>query len=58
MKLNERWFDIKEYEGLYKISNLGNIEREGKKLKMCKSSEGYFNLFKQKKYKWKYIIRL
>ena len=56
----EIWKDIPEYEGYYKVSNLGNIKslnyrRTGKEqlLKLSKESNGYLQvgLFKNKKNK-------
>lgn len=39
----EVWKDIKEYEGLYQVSNLGNVKslRYGKVLKQNKHKQGY-----------------
>lgn len=39
----EEWKDIKDYEGLYQVSNLGNVIgiKSGKILKIYKSKRGY-----------------
>lgn len=61
---NELWKDIKDYEGLYQISNLGRVKslRFGKEkiLKYGKSGKGYFfvNLCKNGEYKSYIVHRL
>ena len=53
----EEWKDILGYEGLYKVSNLGNIKslkfQKEKVLKLQTNTKGYFivNLYKNKKMK-------
>jgi hypothetical protein len=59
----EVWKDIKGYEGLYQISNLGNVKsiyRYKKKLKPYKNKNGYYyvNLYKNNQLKHLYIHRL
>ena len=41
--MEEIWKDIKEYEGLYQVSNLGNIKslRRNKLIKYSKDNKGY-----------------
>ena len=66
MKLNnmqEIWKDIKGYEGLYQISNLGNVKSISKKVKKLKpfnDKDGYklVNLYKNKKIKQVRVHRL
>lgn len=56
--------DIKGYEGLYQVSNMGNVKslnkRKGRILKPQKDSDGYLqvNLYKQGKLKHHKIHRL
>ena len=38
----EVWKDIRDYEGIYKISNFGRVKRERKILKSSKNSVGYY----------------
>lgn len=42
--MNEIWKDVVGYEGLYKVSNLGNIfsTRSGKNLKPSVNTNGYY----------------
>lgn len=53
----EIWKDIPNYEGIYKVSNLGNVKSlmfgKEKILKLQKTGTGYYflNLWKDKKYK-------
>ncbi len=52
----EVWKDVKGYEGLYQVSNLGKVRslfRYKKRLKPCKSNIGYeyVNLYKNNKMK-------
>ena len=57
----EIYMDIKGYEGIYQVSNLGNIRNsKGKVLKPIKSSEGYMQivLCKNGEHKRYYIHRL
>ena len=60
----EIWKDIKDYEGLYQVSNLGRVKslKYGKEkiLKSCKLNNGYLivNLHKEGKQKHYYIHRL
>ena len=49
--MEEIWKDIKGYENLYQISNLGNVKslnyrctKKEKLLKLCKDSDGYLNV--------------
>lgn len=47
MKNNEIWKDIKEYEGLYQVSNYGNIKsfkRKTRNLKPYKTYRGYYGI--------------
>lgn len=39
--MKEVFLDIPDYEGLYEVSNLGRIRRNGKILKPCKNRGGY-----------------
>ena len=44
MNNKEIWKDIKNYEGLYQISNFGNVKsfkRKEKELRKCKNARGY-----------------
>ena len=60
----EEWKDILGYEGLYKVSNLGNIKslkfQKEKVLKLQTNTKGYFivNLYKNKKMKSHQIHQL
>ena len=60
----EEWEDILGYEGLYKVSNLGNIKslkfQKEKVLKLQTNTKGYFivNLYKNKKMKSHQIHQL
>ncbi len=60
----EEWKDILGYEGLYKVSNLGNIKslkfQKEKVLKHQTNTKGYFivNLYKNKKMKSHQIHQL
>lgn len=64
--MKEIWKDIKGYEGLYQISNFGNVKtfkRQGTDERILKSKEdgcGYLRvrLLKNYKYRIKYISRL
>lgn len=60
--MNEIWKDIKGYEGLYQISNLGRIKiiKNGKIKKMSSIPKGYLRtgLTKNKKTKYYYPHRL
>ena len=60
--INEIWKDVKDYEGLYKISNLGNIRgmKSNKVLVLSSSPSGYkfIRLFKKSKGKNYRIHRL
>ena len=38
----EIWKDIRDYEGIYEISNFGRVKREKKILKSSKNSMGYY----------------
>lgn len=46
MSLYERWEQIKDYEGLYEVSNLGRIrnKKTGRILKPLKNTNGYLRL--------------
>lgn len=59
--MKEIWKDIKNYEGLYQVSNLGNVKslRTGKKI-YYSTAGGYYrvNLFKDKRRKGFSIHRL
>lgn len=60
----EIWKDIEGYEGLYQVSNLGNVKslnkRKGRILKLTKDHFGYLrvNLYKDFKYKIHKVHRL
>lgn len=62
--MTEQWKDILGYEGLYKVSNLGNIKslkfQKEKVLKLQTNTKGYFivNLYKNKKMKSHQIHQL
>ena len=59
--MEELYKDIKGYEGLYQISNLGNvINKNGKKKKLTKNADGYLrvSLSKNNKKKWFFVHRL
>ena len=65
--MKEIWKDIKGYEGLYQVSNLGNIKslnynhtKKEKILKPLKRKDEYLKirLYKNKKYKTYFIHRL
>ena len=53
----EVWKDIKDYEGLYKISNLGNIESLDKN-KIIKSSNQFKQFIAKRIYKGKRISQV
>lgn len=63
----ELWKDIKEYEGLYQVSNLGNIKSldkkdslgrkvKGKKMKPIKRKDGYLDITLHKNGKGKHFL--
>lgn len=60
----EIWKDIQGYEGLYQVSNYGNVKslRSGKLLVPCKNQENcghlHLQLYKDKKAKTHYVHRL
>lgn len=60
--MEETWKDIKDYEGMYQVSNLGRVKSLKKNiiLKMNKCSSGYYNVsfWKNGKEKKKLIHRL
>lgn len=69
--VEEIWKDIPGYEGIYQVSNLGNVKslqmyatggyiRRDKLLKPCNNGNGYFSVFLRKNGKKhaKYIHRL
>ena len=67
MCYNEEWRDIKGYEGLYQISNFGNIKslnfnktNQQRILTLKKSTAGYYQiiLYQKNKATNKYIHRL
>lgn len=67
MQEKEIWKDIQGYEGLYQVSNLGNVKnkiqpylKQEKIYKKFSNSNGYLfvGLRKDKKRKFKYIHRL
>lgn len=57
MKATEIWRDILDYEGLYQISNLGNVKSITRNilLKKCLNKKGYFIVYLSKKSKKKTI---
>ena len=64
---NEIWKDVKGYEGLYMVSNLGNVKslgnnkkRKEKMLKPCKVNNGYLQitLYKNGEIKRIYVHKL
>lgn len=65
--MQEIWKPIKDFEGLYEVSNMGNVRSlnyrctgEIKILKLCKDKDGYMvvNLYKNKKLYRKSVHRL
>lgn len=60
--MKELWKDIKDYEGIYQVSNLGRVKRvaTGRVLKGCKDKYGYLrvDLCKNGKHKNHKIHRL
>jgi len=47
--MDEIWKDVVGYEGLYKVSNIGNIKnRHGKVLSLVKSTNGYYRIILSK----------
>jgi hypothetical protein len=56
----EQWKDIKNYEGLYEISSIGNVKRGDRYLKPRFSHNGYYRigLCKNSKQKWFQVHRL
>lgn len=44
--MEEVWKDIKDYEGIYQVSNFGRVKRvtTGRILKGCKDKDGYLNV--------------
>lgn len=60
-RLIEEWRDIKGYEGLYQVSNLGKVRnKKGKVLKQYRNNKGYpcVHMYKNNKYKTKNVHRL
>ncbi len=47
--MKEIWKDIKDYESLYQVSNLGNVRRKNKILKLQKGPYGYLIVCLSKK---------
>lgn len=43
--ITEVWKDIKGYEGLFQISNQGNIKKNGKKIVPWKDNKGYLRVY-------------
>lgn len=61
--MEEIWRDIKEYEGLYQVSNIGRVKslfRYKKILKLYKDKDGYLyvKLYKNKKAQHSFVHRL
>ena len=60
--MREEWKNIKGYEGLYKISNLGRVKnlKTNKILKLKLRKDGYtqVTLYKKGKQESKYVHRL
>ena len=59
--MEEIWKDVVGYEGLYQVSNLGNVRKfNGKILKQTINTNGYMrvSLYKDKKSKFMYVHRL
>ena len=52
----EIWKDIENYEGLYQISNFGNIKRNNKILKPFKNTNGYYQIVLYKECKKKHCL--
>lgn len=53
----EIWKDIKDYKGLYQVSNLGNIKRVGRKiLKLKKDKRNYLRVILSKNGKTKTFL--
>lgn len=59
-ELLETWKPIKGYEGLYEVSNIGNVRRKGKPKKPSPNSKGYLTviLYKNNQGKQYYVHRL
>jgi hypothetical protein len=64
MSVKEEFRPVKGYEGIYEVSNLGNVKsfkfNKSKILKVSKDKYGYLkvNLYKNKKIKTRYIHQL
>lgn len=62
VKIKEKWKDVKEYEGIYQISNLGNVKniKYNRLLKPTLGKSGYLTvlLSKNNKHKRFYVHRL
>lgn len=60
--MEEIWHDIKGYENLYQVSNLGKVKskKTGRFIKAKKNNRGYLTvgLSKNKKQKWFLIHRM
>lgn len=60
--MTEEWKDIKNYDGIYQVSNLGNVKNKkyDRKLTGTKAKNGYITvmLSKNKIHKRKYVHRL
>lgn len=58
--MEEIWKDIKGYEGLYQVSNLGRVKRVGRKILKQQKSKGYLRVWlsKNDKPKWYLVHRL
>ena len=54
------WKDIKGYEGLYQVSNLGDVKSKKAKIMKPKNEKNYLKLYlcKNGKKKTKYIHRI
>ena len=58
--MQEQWKDVKDYEGLYQVSNFGNVRNKEMILKLRENKEGYIrtNLCKNGDKKSKFVHRL
>ena len=58
--MNEDWKDIEGYEGLYQVSSLGRVRRQGRLHKTQINSVGYYtvDLYKNNKRKTMLVHRL
>ena len=62
---SEVWKDIKDYEGIYQVSNLGNVKclgnefsRKERFLKLSPQSKGYLTVVLQKMQQEKWFLSI